>query len=71
MPPPPSSQEIVANTAVDVVPATAVREQLARTRREATRLRRLLRIAEAAAKDRHEQAARNAHHEGEGKGVAS
>src|SRR5690348_10663352 len=30
MPPPPSSQEIVPNTAVDVVPATAVREQLAR-----------------------------------------
>jgi adenylate cyclase len=30
MPPPSSSQETVANTAVDVVPATAVREQLAR-----------------------------------------
>ena len=30
MPPPSSSQETVADTAVDVVPATAVREQLAR-----------------------------------------
>lgn len=40
----------------DLIPRPPiVRERLAKTRREAARLRRLLRLAEAAARDRHEQ----------------
>jgi hypothetical protein len=42
----------------DLIPRPpVVRERLARVRREAARLRRLLRLAEAAASDRAEQAA--------------
>lgn len=53
----------------DLIPRPkVVREQLARNLMEARRLRSLLRLAEAAARDRIEQAGWNAPHEADGEG---
>lgn len=53
----------------DLIPRPpVVRERLAQTRREAAWLRRLLRLSEAAAKERHDQAARNAPSKPNGEG---
>jgi hypothetical protein len=53
----------------DLIPRPpVVRERLAQTRREAARLRRLLRLSEAAAKERHTHQQQNAPRKPEGDG---